>query len=484
METINLNSLETFDLNKSSTGGGLGLEFLMNTSVKDKKGGSKQSTNIGLNDISDLEKELNEISGGGGGGGGGMEEFTFEEMGGSNIELSGGGSSSLRNGGQEKTTTWDGYSSKVEEIPIQRGSDGSRLTERQKRQKKMMMIQKLEDWSKRGLIELVANTHYTMDMDFDEIEDEYENALDNKRKKDSIKLQANMLVGCVGFIETANKWVNPFDVDLDGFQEKVTDELGDYDDIFAELFEKYKGGKLAPEVQLLLKLGLTTATIAFTNKLFGGNPDFGNLLKTNPNIVNAIQKEMVDMVSKKPSSLAPTTQPTQLGGGPPPPIETKVNKESTNRPDLAMGRGSVFREQGVDLQTNYDNVNKPRPEMRGPQSTQASQILSQFQFNVPPPQNRANPVMTPTFNISEPPAQQTINKANVTALKEEFKELNISNMDDLSVNSFNITKDDATYDNVSILSGDESYMGSTKTPGKRGRKPKQQSEKNRISIDI
>ena len=180
MESINLNNnLETIDLNRISgggNGGGLGLEFLMNTSIKDKKSAKKSSSSsIELNDITDLENELNDISGVGAGGATG--NLTFEEI---NIDNEVNSTFDFSNKPTNTNTTWDGYSSKIEDIPVQRDSGGSgigtpKLTERQKRQKKMMMIQKLEDWSKRGLIELVGNSHYTMDMDFEEIEDEYEN---------------------------------------------------------------------------------------------------------------------------------------------------------------------------------------------------------------------------------------------------------------------------------------------------------------------
>lgn len=515
MENINLNNfnnLETVDLNKSSTGGGIGLEFLMNTSKKDKK--TNKPTNIDLNDISDLENELNELT-----GNKGMsvnnndynniaEEFTLLD----NDNQTPDNEFSL----PKKSSTWDGYTSKVEEIPRE---SVIKLTERQKRVKKMMMLQKIEDWSKKGLIELVGNSHYTMDSSFEDIEDEYENALDNKRKKDSIKLQSNVLIGCVGFIETANKWLNPFDVDLDGFQEKVTDELTDYDDIFAELFEKYKGGKLAPEVQLILKLGLTSATIAFTNKIFGGNPDFNNLLKTNPNIVNVIQQEMVNTLNKKPSTTVPSSVSSYLGGSPPPPIETKITKEPinqqsppfANRPDLSMATGTVFREQGIDLETNYQSINnsQQRPEMRGPQSSQVLNILSGLK-NQSSTQIQNNPnSMTPNYNMTQqsrpsqsiieqtshtqfPQQQSSIIKSSqkmideqpyILKLKDEFKELKelkMDNFDELSASSFNISKEDNS-DNISILSNDESFV---KTKSKKNRKSKQQSEKNRISMDI
>lgn len=512
METINLNmnnDLERFELNKSSND--IGLEFLMNTSVNNKDKKNNKSNNIDLNDIDILENELNEISN--------LKNDNINNMSIDNLVLEDKDKDNRYNNVEfslpknNTNSTWDGYTSNTDEIP--RESLTPKLTERQKRIKKMMMIQKLEEWSKRGLIELVGNTHYTIESSFEDIEDEYENALDNKRKKDSIKLQANVLIGCVGFIETANKWLNPFDIDLDGLQEKVTDELSDYDDIFAELFEKYKGGKLAPEVQLILKLGLTGATIAFTNKIFGGNPDFNNLLKTNPNIINAIQQEMVNTVNKKSSTdNSNPSLSSYLGGGPPPPIETKINKEqSSNRPDLSMARGTVFREQGIDLQNNnYQNTTQtqlpPRPEMRGPQSSQVNNILhglkENVQFSVPPPK-KTNVILTPSNDMREikqntnnilqtshsqfpMQMQQNMNISQQYINKNNIKEFTIDNIDDLSISSLNInninTYKEDNSDNISILSNDISETQNNTQSTKRGRKPKQTKSEKRISMDI
>ena len=42
-----------------------------------------------------------------------------------------------------------------------------------------------------------------------------------------------------------NNKFDPFDVKLDGWSEVVSENLGEYDDIFEELYHKYKGrGKL------------------------------------------------------------------------------------------------------------------------------------------------------------------------------------------------------------------------------------------------
>jgi hypothetical protein len=76
-------------------------------------------------------------------------------------------------------------------------------------------------------------------------------------------------------------------------------------------------------------------------------------------------------------------------GPPPKPIETKTQpppvrpgamqftqepgRNYANRPDIAMGRGAMFKESGVDVGNGYSEVKnnmqqQRRPEMRGPQN--------------------------------------------------------------------------------------------------------------------
>jgi hypothetical protein len=103
------------------------------------------------------------------------------------------------------------------------------------------------------------------------------------------------------------------------------------------------------------------------------------------------------------------------GPPPPAPVETKsqpppqrpsmvfTTEQPTNRPDINASRGSMFREQGVDLNNGFQNFNdinqriqtpsqqqqppqqqqqfipstpQPRMEMRGPQSSDIDNILS------------------------------------------------------------------------------------------------------------
>jgi hypothetical protein len=98
--------------------------------------------------------------------------------------------------------------------------------------------------------------------------------------------------------------------------------------------------------------------------------------------------------------MKPSQDDVSTSFGPPPkPIETKsqpppvrpgamqftqepgrnfaATANPNNRPDIALGRGAMFRENGVDLGNGYSEVNRnptgspggqKRPEMRGPQN--------------------------------------------------------------------------------------------------------------------
>jgi hypothetical protein len=73
----------------------------------------------------------------------------------------------------------------------------------------------------------------------------------------------------VSGIEFLNTRFDPFDVKLDGWSESVNDGIHDYDDVFEELFEKYKGkGKMAPELRLMMSLAGSAFMFHLTNTMF------------------------------------------------------------------------------------------------------------------------------------------------------------------------------------------------------------------------
>lgn len=330
------------------------------------------------------------------------------------------------------TKTWDGFT-KVGDIPPNNGSSRqsstNNMSDREKRRKKRDMIKKLEEWYESGQIKQ-RPTMFTMDSPYDEIEDEYEGALEDKRKKDSVKLQGWWFITLVNSLEYANSAFDPFGVSLDGWGEKVSEDLPEYEEIFSELHDKYKGGKLAPEVSLLMRLGFSAAVVGFSNKaLSSAAPAFGDVIRQSPELMRTFNDATVKALSQQSTGFAfasnlmkPSQDDVNNSFGPPPkPIETKsqpppvrpgamqftqepgrnfaTNANPSNRPDIALGRGAMFRENGVDVGNGYSEVRNSnsvpkRQEMRGPQND-VDDILSGLKMK--------------TINIHEQPQQQSSN---------------------------------------------------------------------------
>ena len=423
---LGLSDLEPVSINLNDSGSssfGPGIELLMN----DKKKMPSGSMNIDLGELDKLENELNNLSASSSSGG---DTKTLGGLGNSFSNFFGMGSSSeptktvdtndasLGQATAESmgnTKSWDGFS-KLNEIP-QSGSHsgGSKMNDREKRRKKRMMIKKIEEWYEKGLIK--NNPHFTIDSVYEEVEDEYETALEDKRKKDSVKLQGWWFMTAVNSLEYANSAFNPFDINLDGWGEQVSEDLDSYEEIFSELHDKYKGGKLAPELSLLLRLGFSAAVVNFTNKaLSSATPAFNDVIKQSPELMKMFTNATVSSMSQASPGFAMANNlmkdsqsqgPARNMGPPPAPVETKSmpmmgqrpgnNTESSpfmsgppqNRPDLAMGRGASFLQQqqqqgppGPMSGRSEPVPQSQRAEMRGP-STDIDSILSGLKTKLP-----------------------------------------------------------------------------------------------------
>ena len=81
---------------------------------------------------------------------------------------------------------------------------------------------------------------------------------------------------------------------------KVSTKNGDYDDVFEELHEKYKGkAQMAPELKLLLMLGGSGFMFHLTNTMFKSSlPGMGDILKQNPDLMNQFAKASVNAVGQ------------------------------------------------------------------------------------------------------------------------------------------------------------------------------------------
>ena len=140
-------------------------------------------------------------------------------------------------------------SERIKDRVRSRGGAGVSSNENERKQELLFLFDKLE---KKGI---KIPQKFTMRSSVEDMEKTYERLKNERDLQNSIKFQRRVLMGVVSTMEFVNHSVNPFDIDLDGWSESVMENYSEYDDIFEELYEKYKNkGHISPEVKLLMTL--------------------------------------------------------------------------------------------------------------------------------------------------------------------------------------------------------------------------------------
>ena len=502
--------------NKKSVNFGGGLELLMNDKLKNGGGGGGKGgdINIDLDDLNDIENELNDLTdtigsnkissnfksdlfssssiklnnygGGDDASDGGFSETKYGNISGSNTSGIGIGASTANTDTDKKT--WDGFG-KFSNVPMNPDApidNTPQMTKEELLREKFKMLQRLEELETKGVR---LTKKYTMESSLLEMKGEYETHVEEREKKNSIKFQQKLLMTAITGIEFLNNKFDPFDLKLDGWSEQINENVDDYDEIFAELHEKYKSkAKMAPELKLLFQLGGSAIMLHMTNTMFkSAMPGMDDIMRQNPELMKQFTQAAVNTMSQSAPNFGNFMGDMMGGGGgggggggppmssnfnnqrpPPAPVATKGPNsipaprregDISNRPDLNFGRGNM--NDGVNLSDNFINPfqNKtpsrappppipqnPRPEMRGP--SDISNILSGLKTKtVNVTSNNGNASMSGSANNN--------NNNNNNASEDKGSTISISELKDLQ------------NDNM---------------PSRTKRKPK--SEKNTISLDI
>ena len=294
-----------------------------------------------------------------------------------------------------ETKTWDGYG-KFNNIPInlEKAQQKPQLTKEEELREKFKYMRKLDDLEKKGIS---LSKRYTMDSNLDEMIGEYETIIAEKEKSNAIKFQGKMMMACITGLEFLNSKFDPFDIKLDGWGEQINENIDDYDDIFAELHEKYKSkAKMSPELKLLFQLGGSGIMVHMSNTLFKSSmPGMDDIMRQNPELMKQFTQAAVNTMGQTnpgfggfmnglfagnngPSGnnnngYTPgfgSTMPPNINSGPPPmSVETKLPERSQRMPNLA-NRPDINSARGIEITNNeanpYDQERITRPEMRGP----------------------------------------------------------------------------------------------------------------------
>lgn len=218
---------------------------------------------------------------------------------------------------------------------------------------KMFFLNKFERLREKGI---QTSRHFDSTSNLDDMKMEYERMKSQRDAANSIKFQRRMMMMFVTGAEYLNNKFDPFDVDLDGWSESVHENLEDYDDIFEDLYEKYKDrAKMAPELRLMFALGGSAFMFHITNRMFKSSmPGMSDIRRQNPELAQQMEG------NQQRQRQAPSMP---MGGFPGMP-------GLSNLMGLFGGGGGGGRSGGNSesnsVQEEMKNFAGTRPEMKGP----------------------------------------------------------------------------------------------------------------------
>lgn len=432
-ETIKLSGDSRPDTPKS-VNFGPGIEMLMNE--KKKNGSNTPKSDININDLEKLESELNDLSSD-------IPKISKSDATASAFSssfstkpialnaTSGSSTNDTKNQGpsitlntepikldgdnkinigpstsksEAKNETWDGFK-KFNDIPVNPNTQVSKdppMSKEELLRKKFEYLRKLERIEKKGV---KLTKKYTMESSLAEMQGEYEMILAEKEKNNSIKFQGKMLMACVTGLEFLNNRFDPFDFNLDGWAESVQENVDDYDEIFAELHEKYKSkAKMAPELKLLFQLAGSGIMVHMTNTMFkSAMPGMDDIMRQNPDLMKQFTSAAVNTMGQQNPGFGNFMGSMMGGGGgsntmppmgsPPGPQQPAYERPEiippgpSNRPDIGMSRGQPKFSDAANMEDSYGSATatqrvkttshkekSTRPDMQGPRDI--SELLS------------------------------------------------------------------------------------------------------------
>jgi len=377
---VDLSSAKQDDATRISIGGlstpkatstlGEGVELLMND--RRKQASEEKGKDTSIKNIASLEDELNSLSGSKPdtlkkgdaiklvmNTSLGMTPISDQSKKILPIEIPGLGKSTA------KITVDKGPLAGLANVPLDPDKAAApRVSREDMLKEKFSLLRKFESLERRG-VQLTKK--YNMDSSLDEMKGEYEMIVSEKEKNNSVKFQGKMLMAAITGLEFLNTKFDPFDIQLDGWAEQMNENMTDYDEIFAELHEKYRTkAHMAPELKLLFQLTGSAIMVHMTNTMFKSSiPGMDDIMRQNPELMQQFTKAAVNsMEPERPgfsSFMGDIMGTSQVGGrdaptassihGPPPaPVRSKSTERDApaSRPDMTAARSTL------------------RPDMKGP----------------------------------------------------------------------------------------------------------------------
>ena len=302
-----------------------------------------------------------------------------------------------------------------------------RLSPEEERKEKADLINKLARLESKGF---TISKRYTMDNSLDEIKMEFDRLVDARNLEGSIKFQRQMMMGVVTGMELMNNKFNPFDWQLDGWSESVHENVEDYDEVFEELYDKYKGkGNMPPEARLLFMMVGSGFMFHMSNSFFKskiGNLSMDDILKNNP----ALAKQMAAAAAQAAGpgfgnfmgAAMGVPQGMQMPPGMAPPMMPGMQNQNT---------GAFYQAPNAPMNMSQQAPPVQRREMKGPSGPDVQDILNTFR-EVREAETNSHPIFSPLPSAplrAEPPA---MNGSGSRAAAAEIQSIHSDDMQSMT----------------------------------------------------
>ena len=143
------------------------------------------------------------------------------------------------------------------------------------------------------------------------------------------------MMAAITGLEFLNNKFDPFDVKLDGWSESVNESIGDFDEVFEQLYEKYGGGgEIAPELRLIMMLGGSAFMFHLSNTMFKSSiPNMNDIMKQNPDLMKQFAKAAVGSIGQQPNISQQHQMPNMMRQDPPQRSSPQPSRNEMEGPD-------------------------------------------------------------------------------------------------------------------------------------------------------
>tara|TARA_B100001093_G_scaffold464584_1_gene481590 strand:+ start:4023 stop:5558 length:1536 start_codon:yes stop_codon:yes gene_type:complete len=259
------------------------------------------------------------------------------------------------------------------------------------KEEKQDILFKLDKYRRLGIQGI---KRFNMSSDLDEMRFELDKIKKQRELEASVKFQRKALIAVVTGAELLNSKFDMFDFKLDGWSEKIHEDINDYDEVFEELYEKYKDrAKLAPELKLMFMVGGSAFMYHITNSMFKNSvPGMQDIMRQNPELMKQFANAAINQMDGNKRNAAQffnNFAPQNRNEPPMPPPRNTYNQGSSYPQAMNQGRQQFSQVPSQTPREQYRPGPEPRRQfMNMPQKDDqkpSAQIFNNGSKKIPPP---------------------------------------------------------------------------------------------------